>query len=259
MLKNRIKIVIACATSLILLSSQGGHENDALPEPIVKHSLPAQYTLYLTFDDGPSDGSTIVNEVSRVDSLPINVFLIGKNTYGNRKSRSIYQDYLDNPWVEVGNHSYSHAKDGYHNYFKQPALVLADFNRNKDTLGLTSQLCRLPGRNFFRVGALERDESGNGVAAADTLAANGYKVFGWDLEWRNKAAKGFALHDGEQMFEIVSEILQKHKTMLPGGVIILLHDREMKDSTFRHSFEDFVGKARADGRFQFAHLSTYGS
>jgi hypothetical protein len=31
--------------------------------------------------------------------------------------------------------------------------VLADFDRNKFSLGLKTQLCRLPGRNFLRKGS----------------------------------------------------------------------------------------------------------
>jgi hypothetical protein len=56
-------------------------------------------------------------------------------------------------------------------------------------------------------------------------------------------------NDGDQMLDLVNETIQKQKTLLPGNVIILIHDRETTHSTFRRNFEMFINEVRANGRF----------
>jgi peptidoglycan/xylan/chitin deacetylase (PgdA/CDA1 family) len=213
------------------------------------------YCIYLTFDDGPSAGSQSVNELCLDENVSINVFLIGRNACLNERSRSLVRDYRANPLVEIGNHSFTHANRKYENFFQEPDAVLADFDRSRDSLRLENGLTRLPGRNFFRLDSLVRNDHNNGGDAADTLAVHGYHVIGWDLEWRRKAGKGFSLHTGEGMLEIVSSMLEKQKTFLPGHIVILLHDQDFRDAHFKSLVEEFIRLARADGRYRFDHLS----
>ena len=213
------------------------------------------YCIYMTFDDGPSAGSQVVNELSLEDSLSINVFLIGRNACLTQRSRTLVNDYRANPLVEIGNHSFTHANRKYEHFFEEPETVLADFDRSRDSLQLQNGLTRLPGRNFFRLEGIIRDDHNNGREAADTLAVHGYRVVGWDLEWRRRAGKGFVLHTGEGMLDIVRNMLEKQKTFLPGHIVILLHDQDFRDEHFKSEVEDFIRLARADGRYHFDHLS----
>lgn len=227
--------------------------------PVNNHSPKSEspYTIYLTFDDGPCAGSEKVSALARKDSLLVNVFLIGKNVYDRFGSKSLLQEYRDNPFVEIGNHSYTHAERHYLQYFREPSAVLADFNRNRDSLKFTNNFVRLPGRNFFRIDSLSRNDISTGKEAADTLAANGYTVLGWDVEWRNKADKGIHLHTGQEMLDITNKMLGEKKTFFPDRIVILIHDPELQDSGFRTELEDFIHRAKADGRFRFEHLSGY--
>jgi peptidoglycan/xylan/chitin deacetylase (PgdA/CDA1 family) len=281
------KMIVAWTGAMILLSSDIGRQTEgpsvAATEKLAASSMPASganvsrsgrhatdhslpaadghaaqpFRIYLTFDDGPSSGSQLVNDLSQKDGLPINVFLIGRNVCATHKSRLLFQEYRVNPLVEIGNHSYTHAERHYKSWFKQPLLVLADFDRSRDSLGQTNRLTRLPGRNFFRLDSLSRDESSNGKEAADTLAARGYAVFGWDLEWRSHAGNGIQTHTGKEMIDLVGVMLEKQKTFLPGRVIILLHDPELKNEAFKNELEEFIRLAKEDGRFSFEHLSEY--
>lgn len=268
MIRNYYGAVAVCSLSLTLLSSSldrrvaeagfTGNESIVLgarANPThVSHKRSAIYQIYLTFDDGPSEGSRVVDQFSLADSLDINVFLIGDNACRNRINRQILEEYRDNPFVEIGNHSFSHAGAHYHAYFTDPASVVADFLRNRDSLGLKNDLLRLPGRNCFRVGGLVKDD-GNGKRAADSLAGLGYKIFGWDLEWRNEGSKG--AYSGKEMYDKAQDMLTDHRTTSPGQLIILLHDRQVSRPAFRTELENFVRLIRADGRFEFGHLSEY--
>ena len=276
------KMIVAWTGAMVLLSSDIGRQTEgpsvAATEKWAASSMPVSganvsrasghatghgrhatqpFRIYLTFDDGPSSGSQLVNDLSQKDDLPINVFLIGRNVCANHKNRLLFQEYQVNPLVEIGNHSYTHAERHYKSWFKQPLQVLADFDRSRDSLGQTNGLTRLPGRNFFRLDTLSRNESSNGKEAADTLAARGYAVFGWDLEWRNHAGNGIRTHTGKEMMDLVGVMLEKQRTFLPGRVIILLHDPELKNETFKNELEEFIRLAREDGRFSFEHLSEY--
>ena len=213
------------------------------------------YCIFLSFDDGPSEGSQCVNALALKDRLFINVFLIGRNACLTGKSRAMVSEYESNPLVEIGNHSFTHANKKYQTYFRDPEAVLADFNRSRDSLHLTNGLTRLPGRNFFRLGSFSRDDRNNGKESADALAANGYRVFGWDLEWRRKAGHGIATHTGEGMLQIVTEMLERKRTFAPGCLVLLLHDQDCRDERFRDEVEAFIRLAREDGRYRFGHLS----
>ena len=261
-------MIVAWTGAMVLLSSDIGRQPEgpsvavaakwtgsAMPAPRSHATRP--FRIYLTFDDGPSSGSQLVNDLSQKDSLPINVFLIGHNVCATHKNRLLFQEYQDNPMVEIGNHSYTHAERHYKTWFKQPLQVLADFDRSRDSLGQTNRLTRLPGRNFFRLDSLSRDERSNGKEAADTLAARGYAVYGWDLEWRSHAGNGIQTHTGKEMMDLVGAMLDKQKTFLPGRVIILLHDPELKNEEFKNELEEFIRLAKEDGRFSFEHLSEY--
>lgn len=213
------------------------------------------FCIFLSFDDGPSEGSQCVNALAIKDSLSINVFLIGRNACLTEKSRAMVSGYASNPLVEIGNHSFTHANKKYAAFFRDPEAVLADFNRSRDSLHLTNGLTRLPGRNFFRLGSFSRDDHNNGKESADALAANGYRVFGWDLEWRRKAGHGIATHTGEGMMQLVNEMLERKRTFVPGCLVLLLHDQDCRDEHFRDEVEEFIRLAREDGRYRFGHLS----
>ena len=262
MVENNYKKMVACMGTLVLFSFHPERKGSVPVDiPTVHHAVshPAeqQYTLYLTFDDGPSSGSQIVNQLSQKDSLQINVFLVGRNVFLNNKNRDLFRNYQVNPLIELGNHSYTHAERHYRRYFKDPAGVLADFNRNRDSLKLDNNFVRLPGRNFFRMDTLSRDDISNGKEAADMLANKGYEVFGWDLEWRRQPGKGVGVHTGAEMMDIVEKMLENKKTFLPGHLILLLHDNELRNEDFRKELEDFIQRAKAAGKFNFQHLSAY--
>jgi peptidoglycan-N-acetylglucosamine deacetylase len=229
----------------------------ALAAPAAKRHSAAPYTIYLTFDDGPCAGSDKVNALCTTDTIPINVFLIGQKVYASRNSQGYLHNYESNPLIEVGNHSYTHANLHYKKYFQNPTGVVSDFDRNKDSLHFENSFVRLPGRNYFRWDSLKRNDNNNGKEAADLLASKGYTIWGWDLEWIRKPIHGLQLHTGEEMLNIVDKMIEDKKTFQPDRIIILLHDPELKDSLFLASLQDFIQRAKADGRFQFAHLSEY--
>src|SRR5882762_10017468 len=102
MVENNYKKMITCMGTLVLFSF---HPERKGPAPVdvppvhhaVTHPSEKRYTIYLTFDDGPSSGSQMVNELSQKDSLQVNVFLIGRNVFLTNRNRALFRNYRVNP------------------------------------------------------------------------------------------------------------------------------------------------------------------
>lgn len=144
------------------------------PAPIPKAQPTA--TIYLTFDDGPLNGSEDIDDAVRREQIKINVFVVGMQAMANPRLKSYCQLYETNPWIEVGNHSYTHAAEGYHAFYDLPELLLQDFLRCQKALHLQTQLARLPGRNMWRIKGRHSDDVKSGSACADKLFAAGFNA-----------------------------------------------------------------------------------
>ena len=177
----RIKIVVLVGFSIgVLLSLPSAvpqQEEDKTTPPVEQVS--PKY-IYLTFDDGPLRGSQRINDAVRSEKIPITVMLVGAHALVRPKEVALYKE---NEYIEVGNHSYSHANNHYQQYYSHPEGVLLDFKRSMDTLRLTDKIGRLPGRNMWRIGGRSKNDISSGIEAADLLHQHGFSLFGWDLEW----------------------------------------------------------------------------
>jgi len=56
--------------------------------------------------------------------------VVGQHALANGQMRSYYQKYEANPFIEIGNHSYSHAHGHYKKFYSRPDSVIADFFKN---------------------------------------------------------------------------------------------------------------------------------
>ena len=71
----------------------------------------------------------------------------------------------------------------YEGFYAVPDSVVADFRRCADSLKLTANIVRTPGRNIWRTDSLKITDIRMSEPAADSLFNKGYKVLGWDVEW----------------------------------------------------------------------------
>lgn len=212
--------------------------------------------LYLSFDDGPTAGSWNLNNISMSDSIHIDVFLIGKFVYKTDSNRRLFQLYQQNEFVEIGNHSYTHANNRYHDYYQRPDEVERDFLMNYDTLALRNRIARLPGRNCWQINGRSRSDLDDGRVAANTLAALGYRVFGWDIEWRYGAA-GRLVETSAEMFDKVRNLVSKKKSFTSGHIVILCHDPMLADPYNELELRSFIQKIKSSGNYRFEFLSNY--
>lgn len=201
-------------------------------------------TVYLTFDDGPVKTSWHLVDLIRSDSLPVTVFLVGRYVFGSPTGLAIFRYYRENPVVEIANHSYSHARNKYKKYYAKPGQVVSDIVKNEDTLHLGEKIVRLPGRNTWRINGRQRSDLPDTRIAADSLMEMGYRVFGWDAEWRYDTASQSYL-TARQMISVIDFLIRHHCSFTPGHIIILCHDTMLGDAWARQQMGLFIMETRA--------------
>ncbi|WP_395450546.1 polysaccharide deacetylase family protein [Aminobacter sp. UC22_36] len=196
-------------------------------------------TIYLTFDDGPLDGTGNILDVLEAENVPATMFMVGLHARSSRQSKALVARARTMPLVTVGNHSYSHAYDRYRKFYADTEAVVADMVRANAVLGLEAPThARLPGRNVFRLPnistndlSIDRIEIGIEQPDYEFVAATGFWLYGWDHEW---------VHDGtgkpvQSVTRLVSEIDHmfsgKLRFVSPNKLILLMHD-EMFQNTF---------------------------
>ena len=176
---QRAVVIIGLLLAIMSLTNSWAEESKS------SNQKPA-YHIYLTFDDGPLEGSEDIDDAVRADKIKINVFVVGSHVRSVPRMSSYFQLYENNPYIELGNHSYSHAHDEYSLFYKDPEAVFQDFEKNERVLQLKTKLARLPGRNMWRIGNITKNDVISGSSAGDLLLKNGYTLFGWDLEWQTR-------------------------------------------------------------------------
>jgi peptidoglycan/xylan/chitin deacetylase (PgdA/CDA1 family) len=230
---------------------------DSTVPPMKNDSVGHFITLYLTFDDGPAEGSENISQVATSESIRINVFIIGRNVFMDAGRKQFFESYKTNPLIEIGNHSFTHANKHYRLYYKDPGQVIKDFELNADTLDLITKIARLPGRNIWRINGCSRSDPSDGNAVADSLATKGYSVFGWDLEWRYYPDSSDNVQTADSMVKMAEKAAREKRTFIPGNIVILCHDPMFRNTFNRTQLELFIKKIKEKKNYRFEHLSSY--
>jgi len=214
-----------------------------------------RYSVYLTSDDGPMRGSAYVDSAVRETRVPLTAFLVGKHATP-RLFQAYLQGYRSNPYVTLANHSYTHANGHYLDYYRHPERVLADFEKNRKALGLHEMLGRLPGRDSWRLGSRAYDADRSASAAADLLAAHGYRLFGWDLEWTH-AQSGRPIGTAEEIYRRAKYQLHKAHTFTPGHLVLLMHDQMFGTLHAKEELKDLIMLFKNDPEVRLRSLDAY--
>jgi len=229
-----------------------------VPSSAMQHKKDSTiYTIYLSFDDGPLEGSEDINDAVQKEDIKVNVFVVGMHAFASARMQRFYKLYEADPHIEIGNHSYTHAHDHYNLYYAKPDSVLRDFEKNQLELGIKNKLARLPGRNMWRLKDLVINDNITGRQAADTLYKSGYRVFGWDLEWQHSGETGIPLQSVNEMVEIIERKLREGKTIRKNQLVLLAHDEMFRNGWEESELKQLILKLKSFGNYRFEHLSNY--
>jgi peptidoglycan/xylan/chitin deacetylase (PgdA/CDA1 family) len=218
--------------------------------------LPIKY-IYLTFDDGPLNGSENIDSIILAERLKISVFIVGRQAEKSQQLGNYFKLYEQNPFVEAYNHSYTHANNQYQLFYSNPQHVLADIQKNEQILHLRYKIVRLPGRNMWRIGDRKKDDEVSGSAAADLVSKNGYKIYGWDLEWQHHDKDGTPIQSVNEMLKDIETRLESGKTFTKDNIIVLLHDEMFQQKWEESELKQLIDSLRKHENYVFEHIRFY--
>ena len=184
-----------------------------------------KYSIYLTSDDGPLKGSKALNQLVLDYEFPLTLFLVGRPLSQDANLEPHLTAYKNNPYLLLGNHSFSHANFRYKRFYKDAANVEKDFLQNERFLGIYSKLGRLPGRNVWAVDGVLKGES-DALESAKVIASNDrYKFFGWDYEIHYNPKTKATLKSALEHYKRIKYILKNQQTFAKNQIVILMHDQ----------------------------------
>ena len=219
-------------------------------------SLKPQKYIYLTIDDAPMGGSEYIDSVISVAKVKTNLFLVGDHVNGSRKFLNYYETFKNNPYIEIYNHSYSHANNKYANYYRNPKSVLADFERNRSEFSITHKIARLPGRNLWMTGERKKNCRQTGTSAAELLAECGYEIFGWDVEWSYNHKDYTPEQSIDELMQEIEDNCNSSMTFTVNHVVLLIHNQMFAKINSKNDLLGLIGKLK-EHDFTFEYISSY--
>jgi peptidoglycan/xylan/chitin deacetylase (PgdA/CDA1 family) len=214
-------------------------------------------TIYLTFDDGPNKGTKNMMDIVQDEEIPVTVFIVGEHVYGSAAQTAIFDSLVTGKYFEIANHSFTHAfKNQFAKFYQVPDSVVNDFKRCADSLHLTANIIRTPGRNIWRTKLINQTDINSSKAAADSLFTNGYIIAGWDLEWHYDSKLKLTNTNGELRLQIDS-MFTNAKTKTPGHLVLLAHDQVYEDPADSMELRQFIIKLKATNEYNFEPVSRY--
>ncbi|WP_237143639.1 polysaccharide deacetylase family protein [Phyllobacterium zundukense] len=116
--------------------------------PFLFTALPAaatEKTIYLTFDDGPLNGTSNILQVVDREEVPATMFMVGMHADASQDRKALVAKAKSMRLVTVGNHSNTHAYNHYRYFYSSVEGLLADLDKANEALGLkgTTDLCAL--------------------------------------------------------------------------------------------------------------------
>lgn len=217
---------------------------------------PDKRIIYLTFDDGPNRGTENLIKIINKHNIDVTTFVVGKHINSSKKQKKDYEELQSDSLIEIANHSYSHAGLKYSKYYQNPAKVVHDFKIVRDSLKLLNPIARTPGRNIWRINGINVTDIKTSKVAADQLQTAGFKLVGWDLEWRGNSQMKLK-NNHEEMLKKIDSIFFNDLEKTPRHLVLLTHDQYLYDDQSVKELDLFIQKLKESNRFIFKKISNY--
>jgi len=232
---------------------------------LVPAAAAAQRTVYLTFDDGPLDGTANVLTVLEQEQVPAALFMVGQHALAGPERRALVARAKAMPLVTVGNHSFSHANNRYKAFYADTEGVVADMLKANTVLGLTVKPvpARLPGRDVFRLRYVSRNDLSVGEVQAaseqvdfEFVAASDFDLYGWDFEWFHDGT-GKPVQKAERLVDEIARLFGYGHMLEKDKLILLMHDQMFQDRFDGvANLTTLIRGLRARG-YAFGHIADY--
>ena len=105
--------------------------------------------------------------------------------------------------------------------------------------------------------ALPRDDGVSGASSADLLEANGFKLYGWDLEWEHHAKDGTPMQTVDEMVKKITTRLEEGNTFTKDHIVILIHDEMFQKKWEESELKQLIDELRKHENYVFEHIRYY--
>ncbi|MGB4658297.1 MAG: polysaccharide deacetylase family protein [Mobilitalea sp.] len=170
-------------------------------------------TVYLTFDDGPSNRTVEILDILKKEDIKATFFIIGKE---GEKEKDLLKRMADEGH-SIGIHTYSHL---YSSIYDSVENYLGDFNQTYrliyDTTGMEPKIFRFPGGSINKYNAQDYEE----IIAE--MTRRGFTYYDWN-------ASG-----GDANFNATANSVYNNTVQSSEGkdrIILLMHDSISKSYT----------------------------
>ncbi len=228
-------------------------------ESAVTVSTGAEKILYLTFDDGPLNGTQNVLQVLKEEGIEATMFCVGRHA---KKHLALFLQEKQMPNLLVANHTYSHANGHYSRFYSNLWGVMSDVEHAQLLLGGRKYL-RLAGRNVWRLpkvrrndGALSQHRRSIEIPKYEELAKEGFYIYGWDVEWHFDHHSGRPLSDAVSLANRIEGIYRHHRSVQRNKVVLLAHDFMFRDRASTEELRRFLRIMKRRG-WRFRKIDHY--
>lgn len=170
-------------------------------------------TVYLTFDDGPSDRTAEILDILKKENIKATFFIIGRE---GEKEPELMRRIVEEGHT-IGVHTYSHV---YSSIYDSVESYLEDFNRTYELIyevtGVKTEIFRFPGGSVNRYNALFYEE------IISEMLRRGFTYYDWN------ASNGDADSKATAASVYNNTILSSEKK---DRIILLMHDSAVKHYT----------------------------
>ena len=213
-------------------------------------------TIYLTFDDGPNKGTQNVLNIVNEEKIPATFFIIGQQVNGSAWQKNTYLQLLNSPFIDIENHSYTHAHNKFNKFYTNPTGVVNDFIKCADSLHLINKISRTPGRNIWRTQHINSTDIKPSANAADSVWNAGYALVGWDVEWHFN--NHLQLTDSKEFIHAkIDSFFSKNQTKTPNHLVLLAHDQSFADAFDSTSLRQLIQQLKNEGIYKISTINHY--
>jgi peptidoglycan/xylan/chitin deacetylase (PgdA/CDA1 family) len=213
--------------------------------------------LYITFDDGPNKGTANVLHIIQDENIPVSFFIVGGHVFASIPQEKMWDSLQIAEHIALCNHSFSHAKQHYKQYYETPDSVVADFRRTQDSLRLNNPIARTPGRNIWRIDSLRFTDLESSIAAADSLHNAGFVLMGWDVEWHFDHKTMSVQQTADQLVEEIDSAFAKNNTKRVDHLVLLAHDQVYNKPEDSMQLRQFIQKLKLKDEYELSLVTNY--
>jgi peptidoglycan/xylan/chitin deacetylase (PgdA/CDA1 family) len=212
--------------------------------------------VFLTFDDGPQNGTEAVLELCKKMNVKASFFMVGQHAASTKLKQIVSNVRESYPEILLANHSYTHANNKYIFFYTHPEMAEQDFLQAQQSLNIPYKIARLPGNSAWA----RKDE----IKATDLvkpithlLDSSGYNVIGWDVEWGFNKKTANPIQRPQTMMNKVDTAFARNHTHQKNCVVILSHDRMFRHPNYTDSLAKFITLLKQNPNYVFETVDHY--